>query len=237
MEGAIVFFEIPILGGIPITSTMVNSWIVMLFIAVMCLILTSSMKRKPKGKQAVAEIIYNALTNLVRQTMGEKNMHFAPYIGTLFIFSLCSSLLTLFALKAPTSDLNTILGWSLITFVLVQYNGLKNKGVKNYLKSFAEPIPVMLPLNLIGEASNVISMTFRHFGNIASGVVITSLLYSALAALSTLILGGIAGGALPAIFQIGIPGILSIYFDLFTAGLQAFIFCMLTMVFVTMSAE
>lgn len=237
MEGAIVFFEIPILGGIPLTSTMVNSWIVMLFIAIMCLILTSSMKRKPKGKQAVAELIYNGLTNLVRQTMGERNMHFAPYIGTLFIFSLFSSLLTLFALKAPTTDLNTILGWALITFALVQYNGIKNKGVKNYLKGFAEPVAFMLPLNIIGEFSNVISLTFRHFGNIASGVVITTLLYSALAALSTAILGGIAGGALPAIFQIGIPGILSIYFDLFSAGIQAFIFCMLTMVFVTMSAE
>lgn len=244
MEGAKVYYEIPFLGYIPITETMINSWIVMLVIILLCLFLTSGLSKKAKGKQIIAEKIYTMLETLVIQTMGKQKLYFLPYIGTLFVFSAFSSLSSLFTLRPPTADLNTTVGWALITFTMVQYAAIKSKGPIGYVKGFAEPIAVMLPLNLIGEIANPISMSFRHFGNIAAGMVITTLLYGALASLSTMIFGGIASLApsalsflntMPAIFQIGLPGLLSIYFDLFTSGLQAFIFCMLTMVFVSMA--
>lgn len=244
MEGAKIYYTIDIFSGIPITETMVNSWLVMAVIIFLAWFLTNNLQKKAKGKQVIAEMLYNMLVNLVKQTMGEHNLKYVPYIGSLFAFSLFSSLSSLTGLRPPTADLNTTVGWALMTFILIQYTGIREKGLAGYAKGFADPIPVMLPINIVSELANPVSMSFRHFGNIAAGLVITSLLYSALASLSTFFFGVIASispdalgflNQMPAIFQIGLPGVLSIYFDLFTSGLQAFIFCMLTMVFVAMA--
>ena len=94
-------------------------------------------------------------------------------------------------------------------------------------------MPFILPLNLVSEIANPISMAFRHFGNIASGIVISGLIYHALAGLSSMVLGPAA----PPVFQVGIPAVLSLYFDIWTGFLQAYIISMLTMVFVSMSNE
>ncbi|MFI3114808.1 MAG: F0F1 ATP synthase subunit A [Clostridia bacterium] len=231
MEGAKIYYEIPILGGLPINETMVNTWIMMAFIILLSLYLTSRLERIPKGKQVVAETLVQTFYNLVEQSMGPGKDKYAPYIGTLFMLSLVSSLSSLLTFRPPTADLNTTAAWALITFVMIQYNGLRANGLGKRLKSFAEPSPLLLPINLLGELSTPISMAFRHFGNIFAGMLITSLLLSALASITSF------APSMPAIFQIGIPAILSIYFDLFTSGLQAFIFCMLTMVFVKMAAD
>ncbi len=228
MTGPRIYFEIPIFGGLPITETLVNSWIVMLVILGICLFLSHNLKVIPKGKQIIAEKAVTALDDFVGQTMGSDKMAFVPYFMALMLFSFLSSLSSLFTLRPPTADLNTTLGWALMTFFLVQYNSIRRKGIKNRLKGFAEPMAFMVPLNLLSEFSNPVSLAFRHFGNIAGGMVITSLLYDALAAVGNL--------PIP-IFQIGLPGFLSIYFDLFTSALQAFIFCMLSMVFVAMAMD
>ena len=233
MNGARVLFRIPILGGIPITDTIVSTWIVMAGIAVLCKVLTYGMKEKNIGtRQVLAETYVGAVYQLVEQTMGKDKLSFAPYFGTLFIFSLFSSLMGLFGLRAPTADLNTTLGWAIITFFMVQINSIRRKRVKGWLRGFTDPVPFMLPLNIISEFSNVISLAFRHFGNIAAGSVITSLVYTALAGLSTLLFNiGVP------LTQIGIPAFLSIYFDLFSGVLQAFIFCMLSRVFGSMAMD
>ena len=109
---------------------------------------------------------------------------------------------------------------------------IRKNGVLGWLKGFIEPVPFVLPLNLVSEIANPISMAFRHFGNIASGIVITTLIYGALAALSSTLLGWIPViGQIP-FLQAGIPAVLSIYFDVFTSFLQAYIISMLTMVYV-----
>lgn len=234
MEGPKIVFEIPLFGGIPVSETIVNSWLVIIFIAVVCKILTSRMEKVLRGKQVVAEKIVLAIQGLVEQTMGKDKMRFAPYIGTLFMYSALCSLSSLVGLRPPTADLNTTLGWALVTFAMVQYNSVKSHGVKGYLKGFASPTPVMLPMNIVSEAVNPISMSFRHFGNIAAGTVITSLVYGGLATASAALIGWIPNAFISSIpiLQLGVPAILSIYFDLFSGCLQAFIFCMLTMVFV-----
>ncbi|MEG1621290.1 MAG: F0F1 ATP synthase subunit A [Oscillospiraceae bacterium] len=229
MNGPKIIFNIPIFGGIPVTETIVNSWIVMAIIFFVSLYLAHDLKKIPKGKQVLAEKIVTMLYDLVEQTMGKKGFSFAPYIGTLFAFSLLSSLCGMFAIRPPTADFNTTLCWALMTFVLVHYQGIKNHGIGGWLHGFIEPIAVILPLNVIGELANPISLSFRHFGNIAAGLVITSLLYGGLTALTSMLFGGLQ---IP-ILALGLPAILSIYFDVFTAALQAFIFCMLTMVFVS----
>lgn len=216
---------------LPITETMVNYWIVMVFILFLCIFLTSRMEKIPKGKQAVAEKIVLMIDGLVDQNMGPDFRSYSPFITTLMLSSICGSLCSLFTLRSVTADLNTTLGWALITFALITYNKIKYSGFGGYLKGFTEPIVVMLPLNLLSEIATPISMSFRHFGNVAGGFVISTLLLSALASLSSAL-------HLPLpLFQIGIPGVLSLYFDLFSGCIQAFIFSMLTMAYVGSAKE
>lgn len=230
MNGPKILYVIPMLGGIPITETVVNAWIAMALLFVAAKWLTHNMQTVPSRKQAAAEMVVSTLYNLVGETMGKDKLAFAPYIGTLFFFSLCCSLMSMFGFRPPTGDLNTTLCWALITFGMIQYFGLKSKGFKGWLHKFIEPMPLIFPLNFIGEFATPVSMMFRHFGNIAAGIAITSLLYGGLASLSGALFGWFTD--IP-ILQLGLPAILSVYFDIFTSFLQAFIFSMLTMVFVS----
>ncbi len=235
VTGPKIMFEIPIFGGIPVTETVTNSWIIMAVIVAVCIYLSSGLKKVPTGKQVIAEKLVGMLYSMVEETMGKGYTRFAPYIGALFTLSICGSLSSLFGMRPLTADLSTTLGWALMTFLLVQFNNIKCNGVKGWLKGFAEPVPFLLPINIVSEIANPISMSFRHFGNIAAGMVITSLIYGALATLSSFILSWIPNAFINSIpiFQLGLPAILSVYFDLFTSFLQAYIICMLTMVFVS----
>ena len=143
---------------------------------------------------------------------------------------------------SPTGDLSTCVGWAVLVFVVITYYKIRTQHIGGYLKGFTQPVFIMTPLNMISEVATPISMAFRLFGNIASGSVVTLLLYGGLAALSSGILGLIPGAvgevlSMIPIFQLGIPAILSIYFDLFTSVLQAFIFCMLTMMYIKLACE
>lgn len=219
--------------GIRITETIRNAWVIMLVLTLLCIWLSSGLKkRNPSKKQVVAEKIVMFFDNLTSDVMGQKYISFAPYIAALFMFSLFGSLSGLLGVRAMTGDLNTTLGWSLMTFVMVQANNMRLNGFFGWLKSFTSPVAFMLPLNIISEVANPVSMAFRHFGNIASGIVISALIYAALAAGSNALLSSTFLSGIP-ILQIGIPAVLSIYFDLFTSFLQAYIICMLTMVFVS----
>lgn len=238
MNGPKILFEIPLFGGIPVTETVVNFWYIIGFILVISLILTYKLDvKKPSKRQVIAEWVVRAITNLVEETMGKDKLFFAPFVLTLFMASLLSSLSSLLGLRPPTGDLNTTLGWALMTFVLVQFFGIRKKGVRKHFKGLMDPTPVILPLNIIGELSKPISLSFRHFGNIVAGLVISKLIYDALGGLSTMVFGLIPGDWTIPIFQIGLPAVLSLYFDLFTSFMQAFIFCMLTMVFISMSMD
>ncbi len=235
MAGPEILFIIPLLGGIPVTETLRNAWLAMAIIIVFAFWLTRGLTTgKPTKRQAFAETAVNMLYDLVKQTMGADKLFFAPYIGTIFCFSIVCSLMSMFSLRPPTADLNTILAWGLIFFTLVQFFGLQRKGLGGWLKKFAEPMAVITPLNIISELSTPISMVFRHFGNIAAGVVITSLLYTGLAAISNLFLGWLTDIPL---LQFGLPAVLSVYFDLFTSFMQAYIFSMLNMVFISSAMD
>lgn len=235
MDGPKILFEIPIfdLFTVRITDTVFNAWMIILAVWIISLILTHKMEKIPiKKTQQIAEKIVTSIDALVESTMGKRFIRYAPYILTLMIFSLIGSLISLVGLRPITADFNTTLSWAVVTFLMIQYNNIKAHGVGGYLKGFAQPLPFLLPLNLVSEVATPISMSFRHFGNVAAGVVITELIYSGLASLSKAVLSI----DFP-IFQLGLPAFLSIYFDLFTAVLQAFIFCMLTMVFVSNAAS
>ena len=158
--------------NLPITETMRNAWIVMAVILFLCIFLTHRMQKIPKGKQALAEKAVVMIDNLVENTMGKGCQAFSPYIATLLMSSLFGSLATLFWMRPVTADLNTTLGWALITFALITFNKIKYNGIGGYLKGFLEPVFVMAPLNVLSEIATPVSMSFRHFGNMAGGLVI-----------------------------------------------------------------
>lgn len=232
INGPRIYFTIPILGGIDITETIINSFIVIILVAVICKILTHKMEKVPrKTTQKIAEIIVKTIDNLVVSTMGKNNIGFTPYILTLFCASIFGSLISLVGLRSVTADINTTLTWALMTFFLIHGFGVRKKGI-SYFKGFIQPYALLLPLNLISEIATPISLTFRHFGNIVSGMIISTLVYAGLASASAAIFNiGIP------FLQAGIPAVLSLYFDLFAGAMQAFIFCMLTMVFVSNAAS
>ena len=240
MNGPKVIFTIPLFGGIKVTESIVNMWIIMAVLVIASIWLTRGLKvRNPSKKQLALEKLVTMLYSLVKDNMGEGYMSFAPYIGTLFALSIVGSLSSLTTIRPYTADLSVILSWAIVTFLMIQANNIRNHGVFGWLKSFSQPVAFITPLNIISEIANPVSMTFRHFGNIAAGLVITSLVYGGLASLSAAVLSWMPSEFLASIpiLQVGIPAVLSVYFDLFTSFLQAYIICMLTMVFIKSSGE
>ena len=215
MNGPMIYFTIPILGGIPITQTTVSSFLVMVILCVTGGILGRHLQKRPSGRQVLTEKLITTLYDMVGDTMGRHNLYWAPYIGTLFLSSALGSLIGMTGfLRSATSDLSTTLTWALMTSVLVWVCSIRANGVWGWLKGYAEPVAVMLPMNIVSEIAQPISMAFRHFGNIMGGGVLTSLL-----------------GEIP-FLQVGIPAVLSLYFDIFSGFVQALVFSLLTMVYV-----
>ena len=235
ITGANVYFTIKMpIQDLPISEAQVNSVIVVLAVLFLCLFLTHGIKERPDSiRQHIAEYIVEQVSSLVSGNMGERFGMFAPFVAAIMGISVFSSLLTLVGLFPPTSDINITAGWAILVFILITHYKLKC-GPIYYLKGFAEPIPLFAPLNVIGEIATPVSMAFRHYGNVLSGSVISVLVAAALQGLSAKLLswlpGALAGFPL---FQIGLPAVLSIYFDVFSGCLQAFIFAMLTMLYIS----
>ena len=218
MEILIKFAEKEIL----IPDTIINMWFVVIVLCIFAFIVNHKIKKArasevPSGFLNVVELLVEASDNLVVSTMGKQNKKkFGPYILTLAMFLGVANLLGLVGLTPPTSDYSVTLSLALVTFVLTQFWTYKNGGgVVGYLKSFGDPVPLLAPLNIIGELANPISLSFRLFGNVMSGGIILGLLYQWLGYLAPVI-------ALP----------LHAYFDIFSGLLQTFIFIMLTMIFI-----
>ena len=230
ISGALIFFELPAPGqNLLITESQVNSWAIILSLLGLCLYLTHGLTEKAETKrQLVAEWIVEKCENLVSANMGERYAGYEYLVAAIMGLSALSSLSCLIGLFAPTGDVNVTAGWAILVFCLVTYTKMQG-GFLNYLKGFTEPIPIFTPMNFISEFSLPVSMAFRHYGNVMSGAVISALIGSALRGLSRALLGAIPViGNIP-LLQIGLPAILSIYFDVFSGCMQAFIFAMLTM--------
>ena len=194
ISGAQIYFTIPLpLQDLPITSAQINSWAVMLSILGICLYLTHGIKVVPDSKrQLAAEWIVEKVTGLVRDNMGQKFLGFAPFVAGILALSALSSLSSLLGLFPPTSDMNVVVGWAILVFILITHYKLQG-GLWNYIKGFFSPIPFFAPLNVIGEFATPISMAFRHYGNVMSGMVISVLIAFALRNLSAMVLGWLPG--------------------------------------------
>ena len=247
ITGAKIFYTVPIdfpiLGRFQITETLVISWLVMLIITLLCIWLTRDLKvENISKKQAVAELLVEQANKFVIGNAGERFRKLIPFVAALFATSIVSNLISLVGLRSPTADLSTEAAWAVVVFIMITAQKIKTSGVGGYLKGFTTPIAVMTPFNVLSELATPISLACRHFGNILSGIVINTLIYAALAVASSAFLGlipGVVGNVLSKIpiLDVGIPAILSFYFDWFTGFMQAFIFCMLTVMYIANAAE
>lgn len=231
IAGAMIFLEIPApVMPLIITESQVNSWAVMISILGLCLYLTHGLTAKAVCKrQLAAEWIVEKCQKLVNSNMGDYFSAWAPFVAAIMGLSAFSSLICLFGLFSPTGDVNVTFGWALLVFFLIMHYKFRG-GLWNYFIGLFKPIPVFAPMNLIGEFATPISMAFRHYGNVLSGAVISALIGGALTGLSRSLLGFLPGflADIPWL-RVGLPAVLSIYFDVFSGLMQAFIFAMLTM--------
>ena len=200
-----------------LTTTHVSVLIICTCLILFAVIVRSKLKDtdgKPGALQNVAELIVEMLDGMVKSSMGKKGNPYRNYIGTLFIFLLISNLSGLLGLRPPTADYGVTLALGLITFFIVQTNNIKHNKFGAFTDLF-KPLPFLFPINFIGEIATPISLSLRLFGNVLAGTVIMALIYGLLSKI--------------AFFW---PGVLHVYFDIFSGAIQAYVFCMLTMVFV-----
>lgn len=202
-----------------LTTTHISIIIVMILLLIFTICANRKMKNPdeiPGTFQNIIELIVEMLDNMVNGIMGPNARRFVNYLSTIFIFILVSNISGLLGLRPPTADYGVTLPLGLITFALIHYNGIKKNKMK-HLTALFEPFPLLFPINLIGELATPLSLSLRLFGNVMSGTVMMGLLY----------------GLTPIFVQIGIPAVLHVYFDIFSGAIQTYVFCMLTMVYVS----
>jgi len=200
-------------GPIQVTSTVVNTWIMMLLLTIGAFFLGRSLKIRPTMFQNAIEWLFEAIHGIISQYIGRsKTAHFFPIVATFSIFIATSNLLGLIpGLNSPTIDINTPLAIALVVFVSVPYFGIKTRGLWKYLKHYVQPIFIMLPIEIASEIARTFSLSFRLFGNIMGEEIIIAILF------------------LISPFILPVPMML---FSIFTGVLQAYIFTLLSCVYI-----
>lgn len=221
-----------------LSESVVTGWLVILIVLAVCLILTKDLKKIPGTKrQCAAEYIVKTVNNMVSVNMDKSSMAYAPYIAAVFSYIIVGTLISMIGFRSITADISVTGALAFMTFVLVTCTKLKYMGVGGYFKQFINP------LNIIGEVANPVAMALRLFGNVSGGMIITMILYAGLGAASGALYDFIGippienVGYVFNIFQVGIPAVLSVYFDLFSGAIQSYVFIMLTMAYIQMGKE
>ncbi len=202
-----------------ITTTHVCVLIVMLVIVGFCIAANRAVRHAtdvPGTFQNIAELVVEMLDNMIGGVMGKFSPRFRNYIGTIFIFILLSNISGLFGLRPPTADYGVTLALGLMTFTLIHFNKFKHKKVRGVVAELCDPWPFWAPINIIGWVAVPVSLSLRLFANVLSGTVMMALIYGLLAKIA-----------------IVWPAALHVYFDLFSGAIQTYVFCMLTMTYIT----
>lgn len=211
-------FTIPLFGGIPIYESVVVTWIIMAVILLLCLVLVRGLKvENPSRKQVVLELAVSKLYGFFEDTIGENGKAYIPYLAAVAIYIGIANLIGLLGFKPPTKDMNVTVALALMSIILIEAAGVRKKGTKGWLKSFAEPMPVVLPINILEIFIKPLSLCMRLFGNVLGSFVIMELLKM------------VVPPVLPAIF--------SCYFDIFDGLIQAYVFVFLTGLFIKEATE
>lgn len=211
---SIVLFYI---GPVPITQAILTSWAIIAVLVLGAYLLTRRLTLIPSKRQAALELIFDTIDTQIRETTGADPAPYRAFIGSLFLFILMANWTSLVpGLEPPTAQLETDAALAVLVFLSVIWFGIRGGGVGGYLKSFAAPNPVMIPLNMLESVTRVFSMFVRLFGNVMSGVFIVGIVAS------------LAGLLVP------IP---LMALDLLTGLVQAYIFAVLAMVFIAATVE
>lgn len=212
-----ICFEIPIFGGIPVPNSVVVTWGIMAFLMLMTLIFVRNLKMVPTGPQIYVEAIVGGLNNFFEGILGEEGRRYFPYLGTVALYIGCANVIGIIGLTSPTKDLNVTAGLALMSILLIEYSGMHAKSIKGWLKSFAEPMPLLLPINILEIFIRPLSLAMRLFGNVLGAFVVMELLKL----------------VVPAV----LPVPFSFYFDIFDGLIQAYVFVFLTSLFMKEKME
>ena len=211
-------FTIPIFGGIKIAESVVVMWIIMAIVIVASIFLTRKLSVENPGKrQLFLEVCIGKFYGFFEGLLGEEGKCYIPYLMTVGVYIAIANMIGLFGLKSPTKDVGVTGALALMSIVLIEYSGVRAKGMKGFLKSFAEPIPIMLPMNILEIFIRPLSLCMRLFGNILGAFVIMELI--------------------KIVAPLLVPVPLSLYFDLFDGFIQAYVFVFLTSLFIKESIE
>ncbi|MDO5558845.1 MAG: F0F1 ATP synthase subunit A [Oscillospiraceae bacterium] len=210
-------FTIPVAGGIPVPVSVVVTWIIMAVIMAATLIFVRNLKIVPTKPQTIIEGAVEWLYNFLGDIVGENGREYIPYLGTVLIYIGISNIIGVFGLTPPTKDLNVTAALAIMSIVLIQVASIRSKGVKRWIRSFAEPAPFIAPLNVMELVIKPLSLCMRLFGNVLGAFVVMELIKI----------------VAPAV----VPIPLSLYFDFFDGFIQAYVFVFLTSLFLQEAIE
>lgn len=211
-------FTIPIFGGIPIAESVVITWFIMAALTLLSICLVRNLKvENPGKKQQVLEMAVGGLYSFFDDLIGEEGRRYVPYLISVAIYIGVANLIGLLGLKPPTKDLNTTAALAIISIVLIEYAGFHRKGLKGFIKSFAEPVAIIAPINILELFIKPLSLCMRLFGNVLGAFVVMELIKL------------IVPAFLPIPF--------SMYFDIFDGLIQAYVFVFLTALFIKEAVE
>ncbi len=204
--------------SLPITDTLIVSWILLILLVLVSRWITSNMSLKPGKAQNIAELIVSTIEDQIEDMLPGEGRNLLPFIATIFVYIGFSNLVVLLpGVPSPSTDLNLTLGLAAVVFMVSHYYGMKEKGILGYAKGFAEPVIFMLPINVVSELAKPISHSFRLFGNMVGASIILGLIYMA------------------APWMIPVP--LHAWFDLFVGVIQAFIYGMIAIVYISVAKD
>ena len=211
-------FKIPIFGGIPIYESVVVTWIIIAVIFLICVLLVRNLKvENPGKKQLVLETAVQGLYNFFEGIIGKNGRAYIPYLMSVAIYIGIANLIGLLGFKPPTKDMNVTVALALMSIILIEVSGIRKKGTKGWVKSFAEPMPIVLPINILEIFIRPLSLCMRLFGNVLGSFVVMELLKL----------------VVPAV----LPAFCSMYFDIFDGLIQAYVFVFLTALFIKEATE
>lgn len=212
-----VAFTIPIFGGIPVPESCVMTWGIIAVVALISILIVRKMKNVPTGAQCFLEIGISWMNNFFLGILGSKGKKYLPVLETLLIYIGISNIVGLFGLRPPTKDLGVTATLAIFAILLIQFSSIRERGGKGWLHSFVEPMPLLLPINILELFIKPLSLCMRLFGNVLGAFVVMELV--------------------KLVVPVGIPLVLSFYFDIFDGCIQAYVFVFLTSLFMAEAME
>ena len=210
--------------GFNFSLTVVYTWIIMVVLIILSVLFRAfvvpRMKDSPKGLQSLIELAVESVEKYTDSKVGKLGDNLGAYIFTVAVFMISCAAVELFGVRAPTADITLTFTLAIITFMLINYYGIKRKGILGRIKSMASPTPIVFPIRIVTDIAVPVSLACRLFGNMLGGMIVMDLLYMAL------------GNA-----AVGIPSILGLYFNVFHPLIQTFIFVTLSLTFITEAVE